>query len=302
MAQPAYAFRPAKHIQRLMVVDACRRLRAVAPLKQYEYLGFGGFEFVDFELFHRSLGIDRMVSIEKNEVDEQRYVFNKPFADIDLRMGHASDYLPFIDRDTLRIVWLDYTQRLDVEVLQDAQTAAELLRPGSVLIITVNSVPGAPAATRRAQLVEDVCEERIPIGVDNAALAKWGLSRTQRHILLEEIREALGRRRDGATFEQLFNFEYADRAQMRTLGGMIVTDDVRTGFDDAVFDELSYVRQGGAAFKVSVPVLTAKEAIYLNRQLPLVAGAELKLEGLRPDDADSYAQMYRWYPPIPTPL
>ena len=51
-----YEFRPAKAAQRRMIVDACRRLTAISALDQYQYVGFGGLEFIDFIEFHRGLG------------------------------------------------------------------------------------------------------------------------------------------------------------------------------------------------------------------------------------------------------
>jgi hypothetical protein len=52
-----WQFRPAKHILRLMTVDVMRRLSAFRPLHEYRYVGLGGYEFVDFDLVRRALGI-----------------------------------------------------------------------------------------------------------------------------------------------------------------------------------------------------------------------------------------------------
>ena len=151
----SYSFRPRKQIQRLLIADACQRLRAIAPLESYEYIGFGGFEFVDFDIFRRRLGIQSMVSYEKAAAAD-RYEFNVPFAEISLKFGAAALHLPFIDKAQLRIVWLDYTQRLDDEVVQDIATSASRLAPGSVLIASVNAVSARPADARRASRAEAV--------------------------------------------------------------------------------------------------------------------------------------------------
>ncbi len=120
MARFLYAQRPSKHIQRRMVVDAFRKLRAFAPLPEYEYVGFGAYEFVDFELCRRELGIVSMHSIEVNSHQQDRYLFNRPFSDIELHFDRASNVLPDLLEDpVLRIIWLDYTSGIDQEVLQD---------------------------------------------------------------------------------------------------------------------------------------------------------------------------------------
>lgn len=300
-ARYSYAFRPRKQIQRLLIADACQRLRAIAPLEEYEYIGFGGFEFIDFDLFRRRLGIRRMVSYE-HDTAQDRYEFNRPFADIELKFGPASHHLPFLDRASLRIVWLDYVQTLDSVTLQDASTAAARLAPGSLVIVTVNAMPARPATSRRAQLAHDVGEDRIPNGVDDATLAKWGLADVQRRILVGAIHDALMGRGDGAVFEQIFNFRYADGAQMLTIGGLIVTAGVRQGFDTARFDQLDQVSRDHASVLISAPALTAREALHLNRQLPLATGETLDCPGLDSDDMEGYERFYRWYPPIPAPI
>jgi SAM-dependent methyltransferase len=296
-----YSFRPRKQIQRLLIADVCQRLRAIAPLGSYEYIGFGGFEFIDFDIFRRRLGIHSMVSYEKDAAAD-RYEFNVPFADITLKFGAAALHLPFIDKAQLRIVWLDYTQRLDDEVIQDLATAASRLAPGSVLIASVNAVPGRPADTRRDQLVEDVGEERIPNGVTSDTLAKWGLAEIQRRIMLRVIADSLEARGEGAVFEQIFHFRYADGAQMLTVGGVIVTPGVRRAFESARFDEFEHVRRDEDAAEITAPPLTAKEALHLNRQLPLPVGVMLECPGLDKDDLEGYGRFYRWYPRIPAAL
>jgi hypothetical protein len=300
-ARYSYAFRPRKQIQRLLIVDACQRLRAIAPLEKYEYVGFGGFEFVDFDLFRRRLGIQKMVSYEKDS-DQDRYEFNRPFADLELKFGPASLHLPFLDKSTLRIVWLDYLQSLDTEAIQDATTAASRLAAGSMLIVTVNAMPAKPATNRRAHLTECVGDERVPNDVDDAALAKWGLAGVQRRILLGALEDALSARDDGAQFVQLFNFRYADRAQMQTLGGVILTPAVRQAFEGGKFDELEHVTDDETAVHIAAPALTAKEALHLNCQLPVSAGGTLECPGLNTEDKEGYEKYYRWYPPIPAAI
>jgi hypothetical protein len=300
-AKYSYAFRPRKQIQRLLIADACSRLRAIAPLDQYEYIGFGGFEFIDFDLMRRRVGISRMVSYEKDS-DQARYRFNTPFADIEIKFGPASQHLPFLDRATLRIVWLDYVQTLDAEVIQDVMTAADRLAAGSLLLVTVNAHPATPATNRRSQLVTDVGEERVPNGVDDRVLAKWGLANVQRGILLSALSESLAARGDGAEFEQLFHFLYADRAQMLTLGGLIITPAAREAFNAGRFHELDQVSRDEVGVMIAAPSLTARETLHLNAQLPLAPGGALDAPGLSADEKEHYRRFYRWYPPVPSPI
>ena len=100
-------------------------------------------------------------------------------------------------------------------------------------------------------------------------------------------------------FEQIFHFRYADGAQMLTVGGVIVTPGVRQAFEGARFDEFDYVSRDEAAAEITAPPLTAKEALHLNRQLPLSVGVMLDCPGLDEHDLEGYRRYYRWYPRIP---
>jgi hypothetical protein len=304
MAGLSYVRRPAKFIQRRMVVDALRRLRAFAPLSSYEYVGFGGMEFVDFDLIHRELGICRMTSIELDTRNSDRYQFNAPFAEVKLVFDRASAILPtLLDDAVLRVVWLDYECRLNQEVLQDLGTALRKLLPGSVFLVSVNAVAPTTAGERLNTFTADVTPERVPEGTTNGTLAKWGWSEASHAILVAEAASEVVRRTDGASFEQLFDFRYADGARMLTWGGIIVGPGNRQSFDLANFDELSQVRnEGDPPCKVDPPLLTMREALHLNAQLPTANVRTLRARGIPPADLESYADLYRWYPPVPAAM
>jgi hypothetical protein len=292
----SYSARPAKHIQRQMVIDACRRLSPLGPLTDYRYIGFGGREFVDFELVRRALGITQMISMEKDTSGEARYRFNRPFAEIEVLMGVASDLLPSIDFGGPRIVWLDYEQPLDEQVIDDATLVARNLRPGSVLIVTINARPPTRAEGRVDSLASRVGRERIPLGVTDDLLAQWGTAVVQRQILRDAVIRAVRDRADDTFFQQLFNIHYADVANMQTYGGLLLSPAEVEAYGLCRFDELEFVRTGDEAIEIRVPVLTLREILHLNRQLPRESGQALEVAGLPEDDARAYETFYRWYP------
>lgn len=295
----SYATRPAKHIQRRLLVDACRRLAGFAPLTDYRYVGFGGLEFIDFDLVRRELGIVDMVSIEKNTNAYARFEFNRPFAGIELLGGLASEHLPALEWAGLNIVWLDYEQRLNRDIIADVSFLARVLSGGSVLVVTVNARTPTPRNARRATLAEDVGEERIPSGVSDDSLGKWGYAWAQRQILADVIGTASAARADRARFEQLFDFWYADEAPMQTYGGIIVSPPTTRAFENCRFDELRFIRQRGAeALEIVVPVLTAREQMHLNRQLPRPEGETLDAEGISEEERAAYQAFHRWYPAL----
>lgn len=300
----SYIRRPAKYIQRRMVVDSLRRLRAFSSLSNYEYVGFGGMEFVDFELVHRELGINRMTSIELDTKGKDRYQFNAPFSEVKLIFDRASAVLPtLLDEAVLRVVWLDYECRLNQEVLQDLGTAMRKLLPGSVFLVSVNATGPSIAADRLGAFTTDVTPERLPEGMTNGTLAKWGWSAASHDVLIAEAASEVARRTDGASFEQLFYFRYADGARMLTWGGIILAPGNRQSFELANFSELRQVSVAGEAPReIAPPLLTMREALHLNAQLPVADVNALSARGIPAVDLQSYADLYRWYPPVPAAM
>jgi hypothetical protein len=147
-------------------------------------VGFGGLEYIDFVLFRRSLGVERMISIEQDTARRSRYEFNLPFSGIELLSGVASVRLPDIDWRELSIVWLDYEAPVTAEIVSDLAFLAQELIPGSVLIITSNAATPKPADQRRRTLVQNVGEELVPPRVTDDTLARWGWAAAQRDIAL----------------------------------------------------------------------------------------------------------------------
>ncbi|MDF3300716.1 O-methyltransferase [Streptomyces tropicalis] len=295
MAGIDYQIRPSKAVQRHMIVDVCRRLTAMAPLEEYQYVGFGALEFIDFHLIHRSLNISSMISIESDSNSIDRYLFNRPFKTIEVRPGRSSIVLPDLSWNRLSIVWLDYTQRLNDEVINDVALLCGKLQPGSVLFVTLNAHPEGRINQRREALAANVGEERIPANVTDESLAVWGLAQTQHTILTDVIIKGLRDREISAEWRQVVNINYADGAKMQTFGGIVIGPGSSVAFDSCRFQELDFVRLlGQDPYLVRVPILTAKERRALEEQLPLSSGDELKVPWLPDQDAQDFLRLYRY--------
>ena len=135
-----YTLRPAKFAERKMLCDMLSRLKAFGSLENYWYIGFGSIWFADCVLFHRTLGIEHMISIEKETAHKARFVFNKPYRSIELNMGNSAQILPNLDCWGLRsIIWLDYDDPLSPSILDDVRTVATRAGSGTALIVTVQA-------------------------------------------------------------------------------------------------------------------------------------------------------------------
>lgn len=301
MTKLRYQLRPAKYVERLMIADALRKLGNSFHLSDYTYIGFGALEFVDFKVFHKALGLQQMISIEGDTYNADRYLFNAPYATIKMKFGMASEVLPSLDWTGLRIVWLDYEQHLDKEVIRDVETVVRSLVAGSVLLVTV-CAQAARSGERIRTLTEKVGEELLPPELKEAQLSAAGLPLIQRGLLSGIAVKTAQARAGSIELKQLFDFVYADEAQMQTMGWIASAPNVQIAIDQCRFGDLPFVRDGSeeTPYRIVVPVLTAKEVRHLTERLPLPTETELSENWLSKEEQSHFASFYRWYPEVLT--
>ena len=243
-----YRLRPSKHVERLMLCEAFRHLR-FHVLEDYQYVGLGSIFFADFRLMHRSLGISRMFSIEKQENHRERFEWNKPYSGITIMFGNTEQRLTDLDFSVPTIIWLDYDGPLLPSVIGDIRTVAHAASHGLALVVTVNAHPRQPdenGSDMLDQVRAELGNERIPTNVDLTRLRGWGLAEFYRRLADSEIRDALSTAngvREPATqlcYEQLFNFNYEDGARMATFGGIFFEKNKISEFEACAFDRLKF--------------------------------------------------------------
>jgi hypothetical protein len=92
----------------------------------------------------------------------------------------------------------------------------------------------------------------------------------------------------------VLNVHYADDARMQTVGGIVYTTAMQRALEQCRFRELDFVREGSEAVVVRVPMLTSRERLHLESQLPLKSGDSLDLPGLSDDDKAAFLAIYRY--------
>jgi len=185
-----YSLRPAKNIERKMMGEAFARLAPLCPLSKYRYIGFGSEFFNDFALYHETLGIREMLSIEHDVERVPRCEFNRPYKCIKVEPGTASEVLPKLKWAPRSIVWLDYLDRLKHSVLADISLVVSAVSSGSLLVWSVNAQPWEDGADeddgkhvakaelpayRITKLRDSVSPKLVPDEWVKEPLAKWGL-------------------------------------------------------------------------------------------------------------------------------
>jgi len=305
-----YSLRPAKHAERKMLCDAFRRLSKFASIESYQYVGFGSIWFSDFSMFHRQLGIEKMISIEREKQHSARFELNVPFGGVELRFGSSAAELPKIDWSLRSIVWLDYDDPLEPSMLSDVRLIAEKAISGTALTVSmqIESPPiiDKDGDKRQIASVEEFTElfgvKRTPPALEAGDFRGWKMADLARKMLLDEINDAL--RVINATripahhisFKQIAAFDYQDGAKMATLSGVFVDKGQEPIFSSCAFSELAFFRPGAASLRIEVPKLTPREMRSLEKLLPIADPNTIQCDPMPKKDAVLFAQFYRYLP------
>jgi hypothetical protein len=299
-AQVFYDLRPAKQVERRMLIDAFHRLLAGGfALRDYQYTGFGSIYFVDFILLHRLVGLHRLLSLEFDQKITQRVAFNQPFGLVNIEMQAAGDVIPTLERDLQHILWLDYDYRLTRSVVSDVSQAAYRLSPGSILLVTVDikAPDGRVNPTEWREYYEEQAGEYFNIEWTADDFGESDLAKRVVEIVAAAIREGLSGRK-AVRFAPLFHFIYADGHPMLTAGGMIITDTEERKLGGCDFSDANFMRFNFSddPFVIRVPRLTRKERLYLDANMPCPDGWLPEDFELTSEETLDYRAIYRYYP------
>jgi hypothetical protein len=313
--QVQYDLRPAKQIERRMIVDALQRLEAAGfPITDYQYTGFGAIYFVDFILFHKLLGMNRLLSLEWQKSLMKRMTFNRPFSCVDIKMGPASSEIPNLSRETRHLVWLDYDGVIHKDFLSDIQSAVTILPSGSILLVTVDVEPPEEHDYKQVDPSFDGSKDVLGpklwkryFEYHASTYLKLGLSegdfgRSQLPARTAEILKASFTRstmvRKGMAFLPMFNFIYRDSHWMLSMGGMIGGRTEKRRLSRSTISETVYYRSSFDLpfFEITVPRLTRRERTYLDREMPCPDDWVPTAFDLDPEDVRKYREIYRFMP------
>jgi len=323
-----YTLRPAKNIERKMILEGLQRLSAYCHVPTFRYIGFGALYFRDFILFHKALGMRDMVSIEKDTAQKHRYLANRPFDCIDLQFGSASERLPNIDLGSKsNIVWLDYTELLSKDIMSDISLVCRNVCYPSVLIVTVNAdyakveppdddtsideMEGdwssgesglPPKSSKRFTLLKARLGNHIPPETVSGNLKEWGTAALFAQIINSQIsQEVRSRKTTGAQLEQgeyleMFRFLYSDGARMLTTGGILYPSVCKKQLDLCKLEELEFCKYANFPYIIPSPKLTARERARLDEKLPGNPETSISDVGIPENLVDSYRKIYRYFP------
>ncbi len=307
-----YRIRPAKAVERKIICDSLRCLSPFGELTTYRYVGFGSTYFSDFILFHKSLHIEDMISIEKDSQAKERFEYNKPFGCIEIKYGNSYEVLPTLEWSKKSIVWLDYDSPLEKTILDDIDTLTTKLASGSVLIVTVSAEPEKPPEEgwnrakidkfREDKLQANIPKEKIPPDLEPINLTGKKLADLYNRIINNQLKQSVSNANSARSeyqklnYKQIFDFRYADGARMLTVGWLLFEQSYCNLVEQCKFNNNFNITELNKPYEIKVPNLTLKETQYLDSLMPThdCNGVERICIPLK--DIKLYAELYKYFP------
>lgn len=306
VAEVNYRLRPAKSMERKMMVDLMQALSHIEPLTNYQYVGFGSLFFTDFRLIHRQLGIPDMHSIEYIWEAEERLELNMPYDCINLIMKDSQQGIYDIEWEVPTILWLDYEGPLQEDHLEyEIKEFFTKAPPGSIIFVTVNAQPMEDDELEEDQAHKDLLEDEfgsghLPEGIDEYLYGPE-LSQAYRDIIMARIgSEFIPDRNAGVPveekveFEQLINLVYTDTSLMFTFGGVILDSEKKELFSEIELDSYEFVSRNDDFYDLPQPELTFTETRILEEYMPN-SYEELDL-AIPKEDIEAFSEVYRYFP------
>ncbi|XZG70531.1 O-methyltransferase [Chitinibacteraceae bacterium HSL-7] len=324
-----YQLRYNKNIERKLIFDVLSRAQQLIGFESHQYLGFRSMWFTDFRLAHRLLGLDRMISMEREE-HAPRAKFNSPYRSIRVEGGNSSKTLETIDWSLPVIAWLDYDGALELEVVADIKAVLQKSALNSVLIVTLNAARGSyrPRKDGQRTRIETALGQVEHLLVPGVVPARFEpISRTPSHgdvadrDFPEFISEAVlsymmhivasgggytatsQNSTHPPSFVPLFNFCHKDGVEMTTVGGVITTNNDTIWREQVAKGiEFSNTNRFPIHQRLDLIPLTLKEKLILDSCLPepeqTVFVQSAKESGIQLEDCElkKYWNHYRHFP------
>jgi len=295
-----YLLRPAKQVERKLIIETLQCLRREYSIEDYQYVGMGSLFYVDYYMFHKYLGIKDMISIEKDEDKIDRFKFNKPYSFIQLIAGTSTDLLPNLNWQKDMFIWLDYDYKMSKSIVDDIQIVCNYVQPGNIFIMTVDAEPERFATPevafregprQRLQNFKKELSPYFPPDITPRDLSDKNFPHLLRRTIVNIIEEKLRRTKLG--YFQIFNLKYRDTSQMYTFG--CIFENAPTRIEDTGVFNLDFISRDSTLVEINLPIITPLEKIHFDKLIPGIA-KKLKEFDISEDKANDYEKYYKYYP------
>lgn len=266
-----YSLRPSKCVQRGIIFEGLKALSDAIGLQNAVYIGLGSIWFTDFVIAHKVLGIDDVISIEKNEIGFRRAKFNKVYRSIDVRYGKSIDKLPEIlieetYEDRPWIVWLDYDGALEEEKIIEMRWLLLHAPENSIVLFTFSTTLNAYGKPKdRPERLKELLGSVVPINLAKDDCEKEKLASTLASLTMDFLESFVNDNTRQGGFVRSFQVSYTDSVCMVTVGGILPTCDTTRSANNVVFDKKW---KGVVDEVIQAPPMTLREVATLQAELP----------------------------------
>ena len=301
-----YEVRPSKQTERRIILDILRAGSGIGVrLDKYQYLGFGGVRFYDFEMIFRHLGIRDMTSLEIDETLVARCRYNKPFGFIDFHEKRLDSFLQRTSFKKPVIAWLDYDCVMNSDVVSDMRTVSATIPMGSFVFVTVDAKipPGLATMSPEARLLamkEEYGEFAIANKPSELTTEKFPFFAEQ--VLWSSLSESLSKRSDG-TFLPLMRVFYKDTTLMMTVGACLCDPALEPLFRKQMNKQFRFLLPQNGTSPALIPAfnLTPRERLLLDTAVTRKPGEQnlgktLRRLGFKSEEIAEYKRMFRFVP------
>jgi hypothetical protein len=301
-----YAIRPNKTVERKIVFSGLVKLSHVFDLASYRYVGLGSLWFIDFLMAHKLLGIHSMLSIEASKIGYARSQFNCPLSCIKVIPAETSLAIPELGLEQRpSIVWFDYDSSIVGPAITDIGLIMPRCAPNSIVIVSINAkrdeLPDKDengSSLDSEKSLRRIAGDLVPTPLPPKRLNRQEYPKLLCDILSTKFYSATANSGRPESFIKLFDLVYSDSTPMSTVGGIVVTpeklDDIRGLVASAGWE-------GILAEPISIPPLTVKEKLALDRTMPSASpptDSQMNEIGfqLKRKQIDAYHRHYLHYP------
>lgn len=270
-----YHLRTNKSIDRQIFFEVLNLLNLPENVQSYKYISLGGPMLEDHHSLHNVLGMVKLESLERDEAVFTRQEFNKNFSCINCNQTSIGEFVFSFERDSGTVVWLDYTDTNWGHQMREFNALLSKLDIYDICKITINANPDSINNTDSSPV--DVFKYRASCKFLNENINENDVSGMDRLArTLEDMVHAaaddafLGA--EGLFFKPLTTFRYIDnRHQMLTITGIVLNEESEGEqlLKDSHLNVMDHVCDGwGDVHEISVPDLTVKERLEVNKYLP----------------------------------
>jgi len=259
-----------------MLVEAIRHIEKLGNIDAYTYYGFGGPYLEDFRILYELFPDIGMVSIEEDEEIYKRQGFHLPCGKLILKHIEFTSFLAqYGATDSKSIFWLDYTG-LKYSHFESFMALLGKVAADSMIKITLRADPTDYSNVEKAKEFRKKFEAVMP----DPSADPSGRLRDYLRLLQGMIQIAAQKALPAEmpiTFQPVSSFFYSDGTWMFTLTGIVClrTDlaKIRKVFQGWKFSNLNWATPK----IIDLPVLSTKERLHLQNQLPCPRNAGIIL-------------------------